>query len=146
MTKHARSSLEELWDFEDQYSALAGSAIGAVRSASPRSVRSPLAAELTLYSRAANSWSMDAKAYLSERGYRFAEIDVDRNPTAYRQMRELSDQIYVPMLVVGDEVLANFDTDQLEKFLSEHGIEPSASVSLPEKRDVQMSVKASSRE
>ena len=24
----------------------------------------------------------------------------------------------------GDEVLANFDTDQLEKFLREHGIEP----------------------
>jgi hypothetical protein len=39
-------------------------------------------------------------------------------------MRELSDQTYVPTLVAGDEVLANFDTDQLEKFLTKHGIEP----------------------
>ena len=39
-------------------------------------------------------------------------------------MREISDQTYVPVLAVGDEVLANFDTDQLEKFLTEHGITP----------------------
>ena len=39
-------------------------------------------------------------------------------------MRELSDQTYVPTLVAGDEVLANFDTDQLEAFLNKHGIEP----------------------
>ena len=39
-------------------------------------------------------------------------------------MKELSDQSYVPTLVAGDEVLANFDTDQLEKFLREHNIVP----------------------
>jgi hypothetical protein len=39
-------------------------------------------------------------------------------------MKELSDQTYVPTLVAGDEVLANFDTDQLEKFLREHDIVP----------------------
>jgi hypothetical protein len=30
----------------------------------------------------------------------------------------------VPTFVAGDHVLANFDTDQLEKFLSEHRINP----------------------
>ena len=40
------------------------------------------------------------------------------------EMKELSDQTYVPTLVAGDEVLANFDTDQLDKFLREHQIEP----------------------
>jgi hypothetical protein len=39
-------------------------------------------------------------------------------------MKELSDQTYVPTLVAGDEVLANFDTNQLEKFLREHDIVP----------------------
>ena len=43
---------------------------------------------------------------------------------AYEEMTELSDQSYVPTLVAGDEVLANFDTDQLEKFLRQHEIEP----------------------
>ena len=43
---------------------------------------------------------------------------------AYQEMKDLSDQTYVPTLVAGDEVLANFDTDQLEKFLREHDIVP----------------------
>jgi len=80
--------------------------------------------ELTLYSRPMCSWCMDAKDYLSERGYRFTVIDVGRDRDAYEEMAELSAQTYVPTLVAGDEVLANFDTDQLEKFLSDHGIEP----------------------
>ena len=85
---------------------------------------SNVATELTLYSRAMCSWCIDAKDYLAERGYQFTEIDVGRDRDAYEEMAELSDQTYVPTLVVGDEVLANFDTDQLEKFLNEHGIEP----------------------
>jgi len=67
---------------------------------------------------------MEAKDYLTERGYQFTEIDVGEDRAAYREMKELSDQTYVPTLVAGDEVLANFDTDQLEKFLREHDIVP----------------------
>jgi glutaredoxin len=67
---------------------------------------------------------MDAKEYLTERGYEFTVIDVGRDREAYDEMRELSDQTYVPTLVAGEEVLANFDTEQLEKFLNQHGIEP----------------------
>jgi len=70
------------------------------------------------------SWCIDAKEYLAERGYEFTEVDVGRDREAYDEMLELSDQTYVPVLAAGDEVLANFGTDQLEKFLSEHGIEP----------------------
>ena len=83
-----------------------------------------VAIELTLYSRGMCSWCIDAKDYLTERGYDFTEIDVGRDREAYQEMTELSDQTYVPTLVAGDEVLANFDTDQLEEFLSEHGIKP----------------------
>ena len=67
---------------------------------------------------------MEAKDYLTERGYQFTEIDVGEDRAAYREMKELSDQTYVPTLVAGDEVLANFDTDQLEAFLTEHGLKP----------------------
>ena len=79
---------------------------------------------IRLFSREWCSWCIDAKDYLTERGYRFTEIDVGRDRTAYEEMKELSDQTYVPTLVAGDEVLANFDTDQLEKFLRKHGIDP----------------------
>ncbi len=80
--------------------------------------------EMTLYSREWCSWCIDAKEYLNEHGYQFTEIDVGQDREAQNEMREISDQTYVPVLAVGDEVLANFDTNQLEKFLSEHGIKP----------------------
>ncbi len=80
--------------------------------------------QLKLYSRAMCSWCIDAKDYLRERGYKFTEIDVGRNRAAYEEMVDLSNQPYVPTLVAGSEVLANFDTRQLEKFLGQHQIEP----------------------
>lgn len=85
---------------------------------------SRVANELTLYSREWCSWCIDAKDYLNARGYKFSIIDVGRDREAYTEMKELSEQTYVPTLVAGDEVLANFDTDQLEKFLRQHQIEP----------------------
>ena len=80
--------------------------------------------DLKLFSREWCSWCIDAKDYLTERGYQFTEIDVGQDRAAYEEMKDLSDQTYVPTLVAGDEVLANFDTDQLEKFLRAHDIVP----------------------
>lgn len=79
---------------------------------------------MKLFCREWCSWCEDAKEYLAERGYKFIEIDVGRDRAAYREMMELSDQTYVPTLVAGEDVLANFDTDQLEKFLRERDIVP----------------------
>jgi glutaredoxin 3 len=80
--------------------------------------------DIKLFSREWCSWCIDAKDYLTGRGYQFTEIDVGRDRQAFEEMKELSDQAYVPTLVAGDEVLANFDTDQLEKFLRAHDIVP----------------------
>ena len=80
--------------------------------------------ELKLYSREWCSWCIDAKDYLSERGYNFIEIDVGQDRQAYEEMKDLSDQTCVPTFVAGDKVLANFDTEQLKKFLQEHEIKP----------------------
>jgi glutaredoxin len=79
---------------------------------------------LKLYSREWCSWCIDAKDYLLERGYKFVEVDVGKDRQAYEEMLQLSDQTYVPTFVAGNKVLANFDTDQLEKFLREHAITP----------------------
>ncbi len=80
--------------------------------------------DLKLFSREWCSWCIDAKDYLTDRGYQFTEIDVGQDRAAYEEMKGLSDQTYVPTLVAGDEVLANFDTNQLEKFLRAHDIVP----------------------
>jgi glutaredoxin 3 len=80
--------------------------------------------ELKLYSREWCSWCIDAKDYLTEKGYKFVEVDVGLDRGAYEEMKELSDQTYVPTFVAGEKVLANFDTDQLEHFLNENKIAP----------------------
>jgi len=80
--------------------------------------------ELRLYSREWCSWCIDAKDYLTEKGYRFNLIDVSKDRRAYEEMKQLSEQTYEPTIVAGNRVLANFDTDQLEKFLNEHQITP----------------------
>ena len=80
--------------------------------------------QLKLYSRAWCSWCIDAKDYLSEKGYHFQEIDVGKDRQAYEEMKQLSAQTYVPTFVAGDKVLANFDTNQLQRFLNEHQINP----------------------
>lgn len=80
--------------------------------------------QLKLYSREWCSWCIDAKDYLSEKGYCFQEIDVGKDRQAYEEMKHLSAQTYVPTFVAGDKVLANFDTNQLQKFLNEHQINP----------------------
>jgi len=67
---------------------------------------------------------MDAKEFLSARGYKFVEIDVGEDRDAYEEMKRLSEQTYVPTFVAGDNVLANFDTNQLARFLHEHQIDP----------------------
>src|ERR1700746_1133519 len=93
-------------------------------TASLHSFSSALPMELKLYSRKWCSWCIDAKDYLTEKGYRFQEIDVGNDRQAYEQMKQLSSQTYVPTFVAGDKVLANFDTTQLEKFLSGPQINP----------------------
>ena len=87
-------------------------------------VYSDAVSDITLYSRAWCSWCIDAKEYLSVRGYSFVEINVGEDRRAYEEMKQLSNQTYVPTFVAGDKVLANFDTDQLEKFLRQHDIHP----------------------
>lgn len=90
----------------------------------PPAVYSPVATDLKLFSREWCSWCIDAKEYLTARGYQFTEVDVGEDRAAYEEMLQISDQRYVPTLRAGDEVLANFDTDQLEKFLRAHDIVP----------------------
>ena len=71
-----------------------------------------------LYTRAFCGWCIEAKEYLRARGIRFEEIDVGSNPEAAEEMRRLSDQHYVPTLIVDGRVLTDFDVNQLERFLA----------------------------
>ena len=61
-------------------------------------------------------WCHEAKDWLDERGIEYEELDVISDRTAFKEMRELSGQALAPVIEVDGEVLADFDTGQLENF------------------------------
>ncbi len=61
-------------------------------------------------------WCVEAKDWLDERGIAFEELDVIADARARREMHELSGQTLAPVIDVDGEILADFDTDQLEVF------------------------------
>jgi glutaredoxin-like YruB-family protein len=74
--------------------------------------------DVKLYTRKWCGWCVDAKDYLKEHGIPFQEIDVGCDSAADEEMQRLSGQRYVPTITIDGQVLANFDTGQLEEFLT----------------------------
>jgi len=74
--------------------------------------------EITLYSRPLCGWCIDAKEYLRQNNLPFTEVNVGANPAAYKEMKGLSGQTYVPTIVINGQVLADFDVEQLKAFLA----------------------------
>ena len=61
-------------------------------------------------------WCHEAKDWLDEHELAYEELDVVSNRAAYQEMKELTGQTKAPVIEVDGEVLADFDTDQLEDF------------------------------
>ncbi|HAM72804.1 MAG TPA: NrdH-redoxin [Verrucomicrobiales bacterium] len=61
-------------------------------------------------------WCHEAQEWLDERGIRYEVLDVTRNAAARQEMVDLSDQTLAPVIEVDGEILADFDTGQLEEF------------------------------
>jgi monothiol glutaredoxin len=85
---------------------------------------------LKLYIKPGCPWCIQAVGYLDSREFRYQEIDVLSDPSAYAEMRSLSGQSLTPTLVVNhgdpetERILPDFDVDELVPFLEEHGIGP----------------------
>lgn len=74
----------------------------------PRSVR--------LFIKPWCGWCHEAVSWLNERGVQYQVLDVVAEPTARQEMRQLSGQTFAPVIDVDGQVLADFDTKQLEEF------------------------------
>jgi glutaredoxin 3 len=61
-------------------------------------------------------WCHEAAEWLEERGVEFETLDVTADRAARQEMFELSGQTSAPVIEVDGEVLADFDTDQLDVF------------------------------
>ena len=63
-------------------------------------------------------WCHEAQDWLDQRGIQYEVLDVTCDPAARQEMVELSGQSLAPTIEVDGEVLADFDTGQLEAFLA----------------------------
>jgi len=61
-------------------------------------------------------WCDEAQDWLNERGIKYEVLDVSIDRAARQEMHALSGQTLAPVIEVDGEVLADFDTDQLEVF------------------------------
>ncbi len=61
-------------------------------------------------------WCDEAKDWLDDRGVEYETLDVISDSTARREMFELSGQTLAPVIEVDGQVLADFDTGQLQVF------------------------------
>ena len=61
-------------------------------------------------------WCDEAMDWLDERGIQYEKLDVISDAKARKEMAQLSGQTLAPVIDVEGEILADFDTDQLETF------------------------------
>lgn len=57
------------------------------------------------------------KKYLREKGVRFKEVDVSRDPAAARDMVRRSGQMGVPVLDIGGKIVVGFDRPKINQYL-----------------------------
>ncbi len=58
-----------------------------------------------------------AKHYLRERGIKFRDVDVSRDPVAARDMVRLSGQQGVPVIQIGSSVIVGFNRPEVDRLL-----------------------------
>ena len=79
---------------------------------------------MILYVKAGCPWCRVAEEYLNQHGYKYERVDVRVNRAGFDDLTRISGQSRAPTLVIGDLVLADFGTDELEDFLKRHNILP----------------------
>lgn len=72
---------------------------------------------VTVYTTPTCPWCGKVKAFLTEKGVSFKEVDVSRDAEAAKKMVELTGQRSVPVTVIGQHAVIGFDRAELERRL-----------------------------
>ncbi len=59
-----------------------------------------------------------AKKYFREKGIKFQDVDVSRDPAAARDMIRRSGQQGVPVIDIGGKIVVGFDRLKIDKYLN----------------------------
>lgn len=70
-----------------------------------------------LFSTPTCGYCRQAKNYLRERGIRFKEVDVSRDPAAARDLARRSGQMGVPVLDIGGQMIVGFNRPKINQLL-----------------------------
>ena len=63
------------------------------------------------------SWCRRTKRYFREKGIRFKEIDVTRDPRAAKDLVRWTGQMGVPVIRIGNQFVVGFDKPKIDKLL-----------------------------
>lgn len=74
--------------------------------------------EVKIYSTPTCPYCNLAKDYLSSKGVSFRNIDVSADPAAAEEMKNVSGQLGVPVIIAGSEVIVGFDKSAINKALN----------------------------
>ena len=72
---------------------------------------------IVLFTTPSCPWCRAVKIYLRQKGFRFREVDVSKDPDAARDMIRRTGQRGVPVLLIGNRPIVGFDREKKDKLL-----------------------------
>lgn len=72
---------------------------------------------IKIYSTPTCIYCKTLKAFLSERGIAFKDVDVSRNQEALKEMVEKSGQMGVPVTEIDGQIVVGFDKEKIKQLL-----------------------------
>jgi len=73
--------------------------------------------KILIYSTPTCPWCKKAKDFFTEKGIKFANIDVDADVKAAEEMVKKTGQMGVPVIDIDGEIIIGFDQEKIEKIL-----------------------------
>jgi glutaredoxin 3 len=74
--------------------------------------------QVTIYSTPSCHFCHAAKAYFDEKGVKYEDFNVLDNMEKRQEMIDMTGQMGVPVIRIGDDVVVGFDQPMVEKLLS----------------------------
>jgi glutaredoxin 3 len=77
--------------------------------------------DVKIYTTPTCGYCHQAKAFFTQIGVPFKEVDVSSDQTAAQEMVDLTGQMGVPVIVMGNEIVIGFDRARIQQILSSGG-------------------------
>ncbi|MCB2199605.1 NrdH-redoxin [bacterium] len=73
--------------------------------------------KVVLFTTPTCSWCRRTKQYFREQKVRFKEVDVSRDRAAANDIRRMTGQMGVPVILIGNKPIVGFDKPQIDRLL-----------------------------